>query len=59
MWLEQTKEPQAGVAFARLQKATLRGNPLDTLKKVLADHPDFLPAQELLAKYEGKKLASR
>lgn len=59
MWLDKTQEPEAGVAFARLQKATLRGNPVDTLKAVLEKHPDFLPAQELLAKYEGKKMASR
>jgi hypothetical protein len=59
MWLEKRGEPEAGLAFARLQKATLRGNPVDTLRKVLTAHPDFLPAQELLAKYEGKKMASR
>lgn len=59
MWLQKTQDPEAGVVFARLQKATLRGNPLETLKKVLESHPDFVPAQDLLVKYEGKKLAVR
>jgi serine/threonine protein kinase len=59
MWLQKTQDPEAGLVFARLQKATLRGNPVDTLKEVLKAHPDFVPAQELLTKYEGKKVATR
>jgi hypothetical protein len=59
LWYERTSAPEAGVAFARLEKATLRGNPIQTLEKVLAAHPDFLPAQDLLEKYRAKKVASR
>ncbi len=58
-WLDKTGAPEAGVAFARLQKATLRGNPVETLQKVLEKNPDFEPAIALLAKYQGKKVALR
>lgn len=58
-WLNETGSPDAGVAFARLQKATLRGNPVETLESVLKSHPDHLAAQDLLKKYQGKTLALR
>jgi len=58
-WMKNSAEPEAGVAFARLQKATLRGNPVETLRGVVKAHPEFAAAKSLLAKYEGKKVASR
>ncbi len=59
LWMNQTQDPAAGVAFARLQKATLRGNPIKTLEQVIQLNPDYEPAQKLLAEYQDKKLASR
>lgn len=58
-WLNESGAPEAGVAFARLQKETLRGNPVETLEGVLKKHPGYSPAQKLLEKYSGKTLASR
>lgn len=58
-WMAESNDPAAGVAFARLQKATLRGNPLQTLKTVLEKNPDYEPAQKLLHRYQEKKFASR
>jgi hypothetical protein len=59
LWLNKTSSAEAGVAFARLQKATLRGNPVETLEGVLKAYPEFAPAKKLLEKYRGKTLASR
>jgi hypothetical protein len=58
-WLKMTNSSEAGVAFARLQKATLRGNPISTLNKVLETDPEYKPAIDLLDKYEEKKVAAR
>ncbi len=58
-WSKQAGTPEAGVALARLQRATLRGNPIKTLEEVLRTNPDFSEAEKLLAKYRGKKLATR
>lgn len=58
-WLKMTNSAEAGVAFARLQKATLRGNPIATLKKVLQSDPEYKPAIDLLDQYEETKVATR
>lgn len=58
-WMTHSSEPEASIAFAKLQRATLRGNPVATLQGVLLSHPDYAPARDLLAKYQGKKLATR
>jgi hypothetical protein len=58
-WMTHSNDPEAGTVFAKLQRATLRGNPVTTLQKVVESHPDFAPARVLLAKYQGEKLATR
>lgn len=58
-WVAHSDEPEASMALAQLERATLRGNPVTTLQNVLVAHPDYVPAQQLLEKYAEKKLATR
>lgn len=49
--------PAARVELARLERATLQGHPVATLQALLKEHPDYEPAQALLAEYTNQKLA--
>lgn len=59
-WMTHSDEAEAGVAFARLQRATLRGDAVETLKGVLESHPGYQPAVLLLEKYQkSERTAAR
>lgn len=58
-WMTHSDDPRAAVEFARLQKATLRGNPVTTLEQLLSSRPDYEPAKKLLERYRGEKFAAR
>jgi eukaryotic-like serine/threonine-protein kinase len=59
-WADQSGSRQALLALAKLQKATLRGNPMATLHTTLEKYPDFAEARALLEKYlSDEKLAAR
>ncbi len=59
-WAKAAPSKEASLALAKLQKATLRGNPVTTLEILLREYPEFSEAQELLRKYlEDERLASR
>ncbi len=59
-WAKNAPSKEAYLALAKLQKATLRGNPITTLEILLREFPDYEEAQALLGKYMAdEKLASR
>jgi serine/threonine-protein kinase len=59
-WAEHSGSAQAMLALAKLQKATLRGNPVATLHSALEKYPDFAEGRSLLEKYlSDEKLATR
>lgn len=58
-WMTHSEDPEAALEFAKLQKATLRGNPVTTLEQLLSSRPDYEPAKKLLERYRGEKLAAR
>lgn len=57
--LELDPNPEAFLQVARLEKMTLRGNPVTTLESLLRAYPDNSEGASLLAEYTGRELARR
>lgn len=51
--------PEARLELARLEKLTTQGDPVSTLQALLAEHPAYEPALQLLHEYSQRELAQR
>lgn len=58
-WAEVDSSPEAKLQLAKMERATSRGNYRNTLKKLLAEHPDHAEATALLGGAANKALAQR
>jgi len=58
-WAEVDASPDAKLQLAKLERATSRGNYKNTLKKLLAQHPDHPEALALMGGASNKALAQR
>lgn len=58
-WAEVDTSPDAKLQLAKLERATSRGNYKNTLKKLLAEHPEHPEALAMLGGASNKALAQR
>lgn len=60
LWVKAAPSEQALLNLAKLEKATLRGNPVITLRNLLKEYPANPEAQQLLSRYMAdEQLATR
>ncbi len=58
-WVELDPSVEARLHLAKMQKANVRGNEVETLEDLLRDHPEHEVAQALLEEYRAARLARR